>query len=84
MKQIIPTLWLDDQAEQAAQFYCDTFNEGKILRTDYYTDAGKEAHGHNKGDVMTVSFTIEGQQFIGLNGGPAFKITTSNFIFGAV
>jgi predicted 3-demethylubiquinone-9 3-methyltransferase (glyoxalase superfamily) len=81
MKQIIPNIWFDTQSEEAAQFYVSVFNNGKILRTDRYTDAGKEQHGHNANEVMSVSFEIEGQRFVGINGGPIFDITPAISFF---
>lgn len=75
MKQIIPSLWFDDQAEDAANFYTTVFQDSKILGTDYYTDASKEIHGHNAGDVLTVEFELYGQRFVGLNGGPFFTFS---------
>lgn len=83
MKRITPCLWLDGNAAEAAEFYTNTFNGGHILRTDRYAEAGKEIHGHQPGDVMTVEFEIEGQPFITLNGGPQFTINPSiSFIVG--
>lgn len=81
MNQVVPNLWLDDQAQAAADFYTTVFDNAKILRTDYYTDAGKEIHGHKAGDVLTIELEIEGQRFIALNGGPQFKINPAISFF---
>ena len=81
MQQIVPNFWFDGQAEDAAEFYAATFRDAKVLRTSRYTDAGKEIHGHNAGDVMTVEFEIEGQRFVALNGGPQFKVTPAISFF---
>lgn len=75
MKRVTPCLWLNDQAQEAADFYTAIFNEGRVNHTSFYSDAGKEIHGHNAGDVLTVEFEIEGQPFTALNGGPLFTIT---------
>lgn len=77
MRRITPCLWFNGQAKEVAEFYTTTFNNAQIFRTDYYTDAGKEVHGHEAGDVLTVSFEIEGQSFMALNGGPQFAINPS-------
>jgi predicted 3-demethylubiquinone-9 3-methyltransferase (glyoxalase superfamily) len=69
MKKITPFLWFDGQAEEAAQYYCSVFKNSRILHTTRYGDAGPGP----KGTVMTVVFELDGQQFIGLNGGSLFK-----------
>ena len=71
MQKITPFLWFDNNAEEAAKFYTSVFKNSKILKVARYGDAGPGP----KGSVMTVSFQIEGQQFIALNGGPQFKFT---------
>lgn len=81
MQRIIPNLWFDDQSEEAATFYTSIFANSKIGHIAYYTDAGKEIHGHNAGDVLTVEFEIENTRFIALNGGPQFKINPSISFF---
>lgn len=75
MQKIIPFLWFDNEAEEAAKFYTSIFNNSKIAGTTHYGDEGAEASGRLKGTVMTVAFQIEGQEFIALNGGPEFKFT---------
>ena len=72
MKQkITPFLWFDANAEEAARFYVSVFKNSKIVTTARYGDAGPGP----KGSVMTVVFSLDGQEFIGLNGGPHFKFT---------
>lgn len=73
LQKIIPCLWFDTQAEEAAQFYCAIFNNARILNVSRYGEAGHEIHGRPAGSVLTVSFKIEGQIFTALNGGPLFK-----------
>jgi predicted 3-demethylubiquinone-9 3-methyltransferase (glyoxalase superfamily) len=68
-------LWFDNQAEEAARFYTSIFKNSKIKSVTRYGDAGAQASGRPKGSVMTVSFEIEGQEFVGLNGGPVFKFS---------
>jgi predicted 3-demethylubiquinone-9 3-methyltransferase (glyoxalase superfamily) len=81
VKQIIPNLWMDGQAEEAARFYAEVFENANVGRIDRYTEAGKEIHGQEPGSVLTVEFEIEGQTFIALNGGPQFKINPSISFF---
>ncbi len=75
MQRITPMLWFDNQAEEAARFYTSIFENSKIKTITRYGDAGAQASGRPKGSVMTVSFEIEGQEFVGLNGGPQFKFS---------
>lgn len=75
MQKIIPHLWFDKDAEEAAKFYTSIFQDGKIGSITRYTEAGHEIHGMEAGSVMTVNFEIDGYNFIGLNGGPHFKFT---------
>jgi predicted 3-demethylubiquinone-9 3-methyltransferase (glyoxalase superfamily) len=71
MQGISPFLWFNDQAEEAAKFYTSIFKNSKIGKTSYYG----EGMPMPKGTVMVVEFEINGQKFIALNGGPAFKFT---------
>ncbi len=68
-------LWFDNQAEEAATFYTSVFKNSKINEISRYGKEGFEIHGQKEGIVMTVSFTINGQPFTALNGGPLFKFT---------
>jgi predicted 3-demethylubiquinone-9 3-methyltransferase (glyoxalase superfamily) len=79
MPNITTCLWFDKEAEEAANFYVKVFSEGgrsaKIGKIARYGDAGAEASGRPKGTVMTISFELDGNQFLGLNGGPLFKFS---------
>jgi predicted 3-demethylubiquinone-9 3-methyltransferase (glyoxalase superfamily) len=75
MQKITPFLWFDNQAEEAVNFYIAIFNNSKIVSVARYGEAGAEASGRSKGTVMTIVFRIEGQEFIALNGGPAFTFS---------
>lgn len=75
MQKITPFLWLDGQAEQAAQFYVSVFPNSRIKQVLHYGEAGQEQHGQAPGTVMTVAFELAGQAFTALNGGPVFKFT---------
>jgi len=71
MKKITPFLWFDGRAEEAMNFYVSTFKNAKAGAITRWGDTGPGP----KGGVLTVSFEIEGQEFVGLNGGPEFKFT---------
>jgi predicted 3-demethylubiquinone-9 3-methyltransferase (glyoxalase superfamily) len=75
MQRITPCLWFDDKAEEAARFYVSTFKNSKLGPIARYGEAGAQASGRPKGSVMTVTFEIEGQEFVALNGGPLFRFT---------
>lgn len=66
MPAITPFLWFDDQAEQAAEFYVSVFPRSRIDQVTHYGEAGPRAAG----SVMTVRFTLDGNEFVALNGGP--------------
>ena len=68
-QKIIPNLWFDTEAEEAAEFYVSVFKTGRILSVAHYTEAGPREAGM----VMTVEFELDGQRFVGINGGPQFK-----------
>lgn len=69
-QKIVPCLWFDWQAEQAAEYYVSVFGKGsKILRIVRYGAAGPGP----KGKVLTVSFQLAGQEFLALNGGPTHR-----------
>jgi predicted 3-demethylubiquinone-9 3-methyltransferase (glyoxalase superfamily) len=67
-QKIIPNLWFDTEAEEAAKFYCSIFENSKITNVLHYTEAGPREAGM----VMTVDFELDGNPFTGINGGPDF------------
>lgn len=71
--RITPCLWFDTEAEEAANLYVSIFKNSRIVRTDRYPEAGTEIHGKPAGSVMIVVFSLNGQEFTALNGGPQFK-----------
>lgn len=75
LQKIVPFLWFNDTAEEAAKFYTSIFKNSKILSVSRYPDEGKEIHGHEAGSAMVVDFVIEDQNFQAINGGPAFTFT---------
>jgi predicted 3-demethylubiquinone-9 3-methyltransferase (glyoxalase superfamily) len=70
MSKITPCLWFDGQAEEAAEVYTSLFPDSRI---DGVQRSPADNPSTSKGEVLTVDFTIAGQKFIGLNGGPDFK-----------
>ncbi|MEU1085411.1 VOC family protein [Streptomyces sp. NPDC005576] len=72
MQKITPCLWFDGRAGEAADFYVSVFGgDSRVLETSYYSDSGPA----ETGTVMTVRFRLAGQEYQGLNGGPAFHFT---------
>ncbi|MGH8970126.1 MAG: VOC family protein [Actinomycetes bacterium] len=68
MQKITPCLWFDTQGEEAASFYTSLFKNSRIVDIARYGEAGPRPAG----TVMTVTFELEGEEFIALNGGPEF------------
>ena len=73
LQRIVPCLWFDSQAEEAANFYVCIFKRSSISTISRYTEAGHDVHGRPPGSVMTVEFELDGQSITALNGGPVFK-----------
>ena len=71
MQKITPFLWFDNNAEEAMNFYISVFKDSKVVQTSRYGEAGPGP----KGSLMVGTFTLEGQEFIVLNGGPHQKLT---------
>jgi predicted 3-demethylubiquinone-9 3-methyltransferase (glyoxalase superfamily) len=70
-QKIVPNLWFDTEAEEAAEFYISVFGNGRVLSVARYTDAGPGPAG----TVMTVEWEMNGQRFVGINGGPQFTFS---------
>lgn len=71
MPTITPNLWFDTESEEAAEFYCSIFPNSEITNvTHYMKDSPRE-----EGMVMTVEFTLDGQPYTAINGGPEFPFT---------
>ena len=75
MQKVCPFLWFDSEAEQAAKFYTSVFKNSKVGKITYYADDAAEKTGRPAGSVMTVEFTLDGVEFVALNGGPMFKFS---------
>lgn len=73
--RITPCLWFADEAEDAAALYTSIFPSSRITSVSRYGEAGQEIHGRAPGSVMTVSFELDGQPFVALNGGPVFRFS---------
>ena len=70
-QRITPFLWFDSNAEEAANFYVSVFPNSEITEVSRYGEAGPRAAE----SVMVVSFRLDGQEFLALNGGPVFTFT---------
>jgi predicted 3-demethylubiquinone-9 3-methyltransferase (glyoxalase superfamily) len=77
MQKIAPCLWFDGNAEEAAHFYTSVFADSRIATVMHYTDAGPGPEGK----VLAITFEIEGQEFMALNGGPQFPFTPAISLF---
>ena len=77
MQKITSFLWFDNQAEEAAKFYTSIFKNSEIGKIARYPNDAAERIGRTPGAVMTVEFTLDGVEFVALNGGPQFKFNES-------
>lgn len=77
MQKITPFLWFDDKAEEAAKFYVSTFKNSKMGKV-YRLPGGAPG---KKGKVLSVTFKLENQDFMAMNGGPMFKFTEAISLF---
>ena len=68
-QRITPNLWFDTEAEEAADFYISVFKNSRIVSVARYPEGGPREAGM----AMTVDFELDGQRFVGINGGPEFK-----------
>lgn len=81
MQKIIPYLWCDNQAEEAAMFYTSIFNNSKIINVYRYGKAGAEIADRAEGSVISSTFELEGEKFVAFNGGPQFHFTPAVSFF---
>jgi predicted 3-demethylubiquinone-9 3-methyltransferase (glyoxalase superfamily) len=77
MQKITPFLWFDDNAEEAVNFYVSIFKNSKITDVARYGEGGPG----KPGQVMTMAFQLEGQNFSAINGGPVFNFTEAISFF---
>lgn len=80
-QKITPCLWFDSEAEEAIKFYTEAFSDSKILKVIKYGDYIPGNTGKKPGSVMSILFEIQGQEFLALNGGPAFKYSPAVSLF---
>lgn len=77
MQKITPCLWFDGKAEEAMNFYTSIFKNSKKGNITHYGEVGPGPAG----SVMSVTFQLDGQEFIALNGGPQFTFTPAVSLF---
>lgn len=79
MQNIIPNLWFDGNAKEAADFYVSVFPDGKIVSTEYYPKTAEEGLADFQlemaGKVLTVEFEVRGMRFVAINAGPEFRFS---------
>jgi predicted 3-demethylubiquinone-9 3-methyltransferase (glyoxalase superfamily) len=71
MQNVSTCLWFDSQAADAAAFYVSLFANSRVIDTKYYLDGAPRPAG----SVLTVQFTLDGAEYVALNGGPIFKFS---------
>ncbi len=71
MPTITPSLWFDDDLEEAMRFYTGIFPNSSIEYVNRYTEAGPGTTG----EVLSAGFNLDGTRFVGINGGPVFSFT---------
>lgn len=77
IQKITPFFWFNNQAEEATNFYVSIFRNSTLDSVVHYGDGAPVP----KGTVMSTTFTLDGQQFMALNGGPAFQFTPAISLF---
>jgi predicted 3-demethylubiquinone-9 3-methyltransferase (glyoxalase superfamily) len=75
MQKITPCLWFNDNAEEAVNFYTSIFKQSKIGDLTRYDAAAAQVSGQPEGSVLTITFQLEGQDYMALNGGPMFTFS---------
>lgn len=74
MQKITPSLWFENNAEEAMNYYVSVFPDSKITSIDYYPDESLDEHFKGmSGKVINGQFELNGMKFICLDGGPIFK-----------
>ena len=71
MQKITPSLWFDNNAEEAIGFYSSIFKNSKVTNKSYYGEGGPMP----KGTMLAATFSLEGLEFLAINGGPVFPFT---------
>lgn len=75
MRKIVTFLWFNDQAKEAVDLYVSLFEDAKIINASYLTESVAEAAGKQPGDLSTIDFELNGQNFTALNGGPMYTFS---------
>lgn len=75
MRKIVTFLWFNDQAKEAVDLYVSLFEDAKIINASYLTETVAEAAGKQPGDLSTIDFELNGQNFTALNGGPMYTFS---------
>ena len=70
-QQLVPNLWFENEALEAAEFYVSIFPNSKILDVAHFTEAGPRPAG----TVMSVEFELNGNRIVGINGGPEYTFS---------
>jgi predicted 3-demethylubiquinone-9 3-methyltransferase (glyoxalase superfamily) len=70
-QRIVPNLWFDTQAQEAAEFYCSIFPDSRIVSIARYPEGAPGPAG----DVMTVEYELDGARIVHINGGPQFTLS---------
>jgi len=71
MQSVSTCLWFDDQAQEAVAFYMSLFPNSRIIDTKYCLEGAPRPAG----SVLTIQFTLDGTEYLALNGGPQFKFS---------
>lgn len=75
MQEITPCLWFDGNAEGAVRFYASVFKGAKITSVSRHDESSAKVSGRKAGEVLTITFRLNGREFMALNGGPEFKFS---------
>lgn len=75
MQKIAPCLWFKGNAEEAVNFYTSIFKDSKVVSMSRYGESGSKVSKMPKGSVMTMSFQLNGQEFVVVNSEPDFPFT---------
>jgi predicted 3-demethylubiquinone-9 3-methyltransferase (glyoxalase superfamily) len=80
MPRTVPCLWFNGNAEEAVEFYCSVFADSHVIRVQRYPEGNPFPAPFEPGTAMTVEFTLDGQPYTALNGGPEFTFSEATSI----
>lgn len=80
MQKIVTFFWFNDHAKEAVDLYVSLFENAKIINTSYLTESVAQAAGKKAGDVSSIDFELNGQNFTALNGGPLYSFSEATSI----